>query len=388
VAEEVIVHHGASIAVSGLGRADEAFLAALVRGEFGVDADGDTVAQAQLRARLTHAFMKDDPEYFDAAAQTLDIFDLKPEDEATRTMVAGWLDEIYGARTISFGKKGRRPDAEMAWLKFRLYMLARQERPATVRSMYYRMEAAGFIPKSEAAYRLVQRTILDMRRRGIIPWRWVTDSSRRVWGRARFGDMESYAEYVASNYAKDYWLESPVNVEVWCEKDAMQGVIYPVCLDFGLDLYVSKGQSSASYLYEAAEAIKEDGRPTVIYILSDFDPAGFRIAEKIEAGLREHLPEEQELSAVRIAVSYEQVRRYNLTTREVKKNDNGAAEFIRRYGDNACELEAMRPTTVRELLAEHLHKHMSPDRLRILKLAEEEERKGLAQMHDLLGGAA
>ena len=48
----------------------------------------------------------------------------------------------------------------------------------------------------------------------------------------------------------------------------------------------------------------------------------------------------------------------------------------------------MRPTTVRELLAEHLHQHMSPDRLRILKLAEEEERKGLAQIHDLLGGAA
>ena len=387
MAEEVIVHHGASIAVSGLGEADEALLAALVRGEFGVDPEGDTFAQYMLRARMTHAFpVPEEAAYWGREALALN--EEAPDDQAIRERVSGWLDEIYGARTISFGKKGRRPDAEMAWLKFRLYMLARQERPATVRSMYYRMEAAGFIPKSEAAYRLVQRTNLDMRRRGIIPWRWVTDSSRRVWGRARFGDMESYAEYVASNYAKDYWLESPVNVEVWCEKDAMQGVIYPVCLDFGLDLYVSKGQSSASYLYEAAEAIKEDGRPTVIYILSDFDPAGFRIAEKIEAGLREHLPDEQELSAVRIAVSYEQVRQYNLTTREVKKNDNGAAEFIRRYGDNACELEAMRPTTVRELLAEHLHKHMSPDRLRILKLAEEEERKGLAQIHDLLGGAA
>jgi hypothetical protein len=387
VVEEIIVHHGASIAVSGLGEADEAFLAALVRGEFGVDHEEDTFAQYMLRARMTHAFPADEEAAY-WAREALALNEEVPDDEAIREMVSGWLDEIYGARTISFGKKGRRPDAEMAWLKFRLYMLARRERPATVRSMYYRMEAAGFIPKSEAAYRLVQRTILAMRRRGIIPWRWVTDSSRRVWGRARFGDMESYAEYVASNYAKDYWLELPVNVEVWCEKDAMQGVIYPVCLDFGLDLYVSKGQSSASYLYEAAEAIKEDGRPTVIYILSDFDPAGFRIAEKIEAGLREHLPEEQELSAVRIAVSYEQVRQYNLTTREVKKNDQGAAEFIRRYGDNACELEAMRPTTVRELLAEHLHEHMSPNKLRIMKLAEDEERKGLTQIRDLLGGAA
>jgi hypothetical protein len=184
-------------------------------------------------------------------------------------------------------------------------------------------------------------------------------------------------------------LESPVNVEVWCEKDAMQGVIAPVVLrEFGLDLYVSKGQSSASYLYEAAMGIKEDGRPTVVYILSDFDPAGFRIAEKIEAGLREHVPEEQDLKAVRVAVSYEQVLEYDLVTREVKKTHSEAAEFMREYGDVSCELEAMPPTLVRRLVTESLHEHMSPDRLRVMKLAEEEERKGLAQIHDLLGGAA
>jgi hypothetical protein len=201
--------------------------------------------------------------------------------------------------------------------------------------------------------------------------------------------MASYADHVATNYRKDYWHDSPVNIEVWCEKDAMQGVIAPVVLrEFGLDLYVSKGQSSASYLYEAAESIREDGRPTVVYILSDFDPAGFRIAEKIEAGLREHILEEQDLTARRIAVSYEQVLEYDLVTREVKKTDKGAAEFLARYGDVSCELEAMPPTTLRRLLSDHLETHMDKDRLRALKLAEEEEREGLGRLQDLLGGAA
>jgi hypothetical protein len=388
VAEDVLVHHGASITASGLGEVDEAFLAALVRGEFGVDDDEDAGPHLILRARLMHAFPMD-TEAFELGRQALGLFGVEPDDEDTRAIVDGWLDELYGARTISIGKRGRRPNAEMAWIKFRLYILAMRERPATVRSMYYRMVSASFLPKDERAYRLVQRTILDMRRQKLMPWRWITDSSRRVWGRPRFGDMESYAEYVAANYLKDYWLESPDNVEVWCEKDAMQGVIAPTVLDdFGLDLYVSKGQSSASYLYEAAQSIKEDGRPTVVYILADFDPAGFRIAEKIEAGLREHLPEEQALRAVRVAVSHEQVLRHNLVTRPVKKSDTDAAEFIRRYGDISCELEAMPPTMVRRLLTEHLHEHMSRDRLRILKLAEKEERKGLAQIHDLLGGVA
>jgi hypothetical protein len=386
--EEVIVHRGVPIRTTGLDEDDEAFLAALVRGEFGADDDQDSYAQFTLRARMAHAFPAS-PESIEIAREFLEFWDLGPDDETTRTMVSGWLQELYGARTIYIGKRGRRPAGEMAWLKFRLYILASRERPATVRSMYYRMVSSGFLPKDERAYRLVQRTILDMRRQKILPWQWITDSSRRVWGRARFGSMESYAEYVAANYRKDYWLESPVNVEVWCEKDAIQGVIGPtVYNDFGLDLFVSKGQSSASYLYEAAEAIKEDGRSTVVYIVSDFDPAGFRIAEKIETGLREHLPEHQELRAVRVAVSYEQVQRYNLVTREVKKSDTDAPEFIRRYGDISCELEAMPPSTLRRLLSEHLHEHMSPNKLRIMKLAEEEERKGLAQIHDLLGGAA
>jgi hypothetical protein len=387
VSGDVIAHHGARVTRRGLDAENEAFLAALVRGEFPPDDENDSPAQIVLRCRMQHAFATD-AERLDVARRVLEIWDLEP-DAGTKKMVGGWLEELYGARLIYFGKRGRRTSDEMAWFKFRLYILALQENPATVRGMYYRMVSAGFIPKDDRAYNLVQRTLLDMRRQGLMPWRWITDSSRQVWGRPRFGDMEAYADYVASNYRKDYWMESPVNVEVWCEKDAMQGVIAPVVLrEFGLNLYVSKGQSSASYLYEAAQSIKDDGRPTVVYILSDFDPAGFRIAERIEAGLREHVPEEQALQAVRVAVSHEQVLEYGLVTREVKKTDSGAVEFMRLYGDVSCELEAMPPTLVRRLLAERLHEHMSPGRLRIMKFAEEEERKGLAQIHDLLGGAA
>ncbi len=119
-----------------------------------------------------------------------------------------------------------------------------------------------------------------MRRNRLLPWSWITDTSRRVWGHRRFKDLNSYAKHVARNYYVDYWAKAPEQVEVWCEKDAMYGVLAPVVVEeYGLNLYVSKGQSSASYLYEASEEIREDGRPTVVYILADFDPAGFRIAE-------------------------------------------------------------------------------------------------------------
>ena len=383
-----MAHHGAALSNVNADDLLEFFLIAEIKGKIAKDDDHDTIPQLNFRCSGQHAFSTD-PEDRQIARELLDLWHLEPDDGAMVKLLAGWREELYGARLIYLGKRGRRTRAEMEWLKFRLYLLALEERPSTVRGMYYRMVSKGFLPKDDRAYNLVQQTLLRMRRDGLLPWRWITDSSRRVWRYARFGDMASYAEYVASNYRKDYWQDSPVNVEVWCEKDAMQGVIAPVVLqEFGLELHVSKGQSSASYIYEAAESIKEDGRPTVVYILSDFDPAGFRIAEKIEAGLREHVPKDQDLTAQRVAVSFEQVVGYGLVTREVKKTDANAAEFMARYGDISCELEAMPANTLRQLLREQLEGHMDKERLRMLKLAEEQEREGLGQIQDLLGGVA
>lgn len=385
---DILVHYGAPLGNVNAGDMFEFFLISEIKGKIGVDQDHDTISQLNFRCSGQHAF-SNDPEERAIGREYLTLWSLEPDDRAMVEMLDGWREQLYGARLIYLGKRGRRARAEMEWLKFRLYLLASEERPSTVRGMYYRMVSNGFLPKDDRAYNLVQQTLLRMRRDGLLPWRWITDSSRRVWRQARFGDMASYAEYVASNYRKDYWQDSPVNVEVWCEKDAMQGVIAPVVLqEFGLDLHVSKGQSSASYLYEAAESIKEDGRPTVVYILSDFDPAGFRIAEKIESGLREHVPENQKLTAHRVAVSFDQVVEYGLVTRAVKKTDTDAAAFMARYGDVSCELEAMPANTLRRLLTEQLEGHMDKERLRTLKLAEDHEREGLRGIQDLLEGVA
>ena len=316
---------------------------------------------------------------------------IEPDDELVYNLLGKWREQLFGARTILVGGRGRRPKDEMDYIRFHLYLLTAQEHPATVRSIFYRAVSKGLVPKTESGYRTVQQQLLGMRRNRLIPWSWITDTSRRVWGHRRFKDLESYAKHVARNYYVDYWAEAPHNVEVWCEKDAMYGVLAPVVVEeYGLNLYVSKGQSSASYLYEASEEIREDGRPTVVYILADFDPAGFRIAEKIEAGLREHLGDAVPITAHRVAVTYEQMRdpELDIPTREVKKSDQDAAEFIALYGDVSAELEAIPPHMLREMLQRHLKIHIEPSRLKTLKLAEEEERKGLEQLQDLIGGAA
>ncbi len=295
---------------------------------------------------------------------------------------------VYGARTIR--GRGRRTKAEIEVLREALYEIVAENEPVTVRGVFYLAETAGLVPKDDAkGYRPVQRELLKMRREGVIPWGWITDGSRSRYGHRRYGGLDSYARQVAANYRRDYWYDSAEYVEVWIEKEALRGVISPVVLDeFGLDLYVTKGQPSVSYLYDAAEDIILDRRPTYVYVLADWDPGGLRIFDRIKQELTDFVGDAADLHVRRLALTPYQVELYNLPTRPGKEKDPNAAAFKSKYGDRCVELDALPPNTMRGLVREKLESHMDSETLRGLKLAEDHEREGLRGIQDLLGGVA
>ena len=298
------------------------------------------------------------------------------------------MSDVYGARTIK--KRTRRTKAEMEALREALFNIVAENEPATVRGVFYLASSAGVVPKTEnEGYRPVQRELLKMRREGLIPWGWITDGSRSRFGYRRYGGLDSYARQVAANYRRDYWHDSEEYVEVWLEKEALRGVISPVVIEeFGLDLYVTKGQPSVSYLYDAAEDIISDGRPTHVYVLADWDPGGLRIFDRIEQELIGFVGDAAVLHVRRLALTPYHIEAYGLPTRPGKEKDPNAADFARRFGDRCVELDAMPPNTLRGLVRECLEAHMDPDFLQRLKLAEREERRGVREIQNWLGGAA
>ena len=158
--------------------------------------------------------------------------------------------------------------------------------------------------------------------------------------------------------------------------------------EFGLDLYVTKGQPSVSYLYDAAEDIISDRRPTYGYVLADWGPCGLRIFDRIKQELIGFVGDAADLHVRRLALTPYQIEVYGLPTRPGKEKDPNAADFARRYGDRCVELDAMPPNTLRSLVRERLEAHVDPAYLQRLKLAEREERRGLREIQSLLGGAA
>lgn len=283
----------------------------------------------------------------------------------------------YGSSTIRL----RRTPAELRALDAALCKIVSEVRPATVRQIFYQAVVRGLVEKDEArGYRLVQRRLLYLRGRRIVPYGWITDNVRMVRTRARWQDPEEFAREAASHYRKDYWAASSVSVEVWLEKDALAGVLFPTVVEeCGLDLYVTRGFSSVTYLQEAADSIEADGRPTYIYLLTDLDPSGLAIAESVKRELINRAamnPPEVE----RIAVTRRQVDFFRLPTRPTKQTDARAQAFIDQHGTGSVELDALPPDVLRGLVRARVEAHMDLQRLEVLKLAEREEREGLASL--------
>ena len=284
---------------------------------------------------------------------------------------------VYRSSTT---KSARRTRAEQDALDAALYNLADTYRPATVRALFYRASVAGLVPKDKTkGYRVVQRRLVALREARVIPYGWITDSARVVRRQNRWEDPEHFVEEVASFYRRDYWADSPVRVEVWLEKDALSGVLYPtVVTEWGLELFITRGFASVSYLQSAAEETRADGRPVVVYVLTDLDPSGVDIARKVAEKLPRRA-EGVEVTVSRLAVTPEQVKALTLPTRPNKTGDARAKGFEKLYSIESVELDAIPPDTLRRMVSDAIALHADPERIAQLKRIEQLERESFAE---------
>jgi hypothetical protein len=276
--------------------------------------------------------------------------------------------------------------AELARLDEALVRIVATNRPITVRGVFYRAVAEGLVPKDEAkGYRVVQRRLVKLRVEDDIPYGWITDGSRTVHGYVRYRDADEFASTVKVRYRQDYWRDADEYVEVWVEKETMVGVLKPVVIDeFGLDLYVTRGFSSLTYLQEAAEDINLEYRPVYVYVLTDFDPYGRNIADRVEEELTQRCFD-ADIHVERIAVTADQIQQYSLPTRPTKRSRRkGVTRYEASHGAVSVELDAFPPNALRGIVQERIERHMDPWRLEQMRMVEQEERQGLARL--LAGG--
>jgi hypothetical protein len=280
-------------------------------------------------------------------------------------------EEPYEASPV----RRRATKAEMEERARFLISYAEEHGPVTVRGLYYQAEVKGVpgITKDDKDYNKVQRQVLALRRAGELDYSHIADATRWMRKPRSFNGVKAALHNCAATYRKSLWNATDTYVEIWVEKDALAGVILPVTAKYDVPLMVTRGFTSETFAYEAiAERIGDD-RPYHVYYLGDFDRAGLDAARSLQEKLERFADEEAvDVQFNTLAVTEWQVRDWDLPTREPKRKSAADKNWPHSY---ACELDAISPDQLRDLVEGAINQHLSQHQLRIAKIAEGSERE-------------
>jgi hypothetical protein len=293
--------------------------------------------------------------------------------------------EVYAASAVKARRRGSRTEMKQRAEFFIRY--AREHGPVTVRGLYYQAEVHGIpgIGKDQPGYQKVQRQVLALRRQGRLAYSDIADATRWMRKSRTHDSVEDALRETARLYRKALWRDADEVVEIWAEKDALAGVIYPVTNLFDTPLMVTRGFSSETFCFEAVEAREGDSRPYHVYYLGDFDRSGRDAARSLEEKLK-RFANGKDVTIVfeQIAVTEQQIRDLDLPTREPKRGTAADRNWPFPF---ACELDAIPPDYMRALVRATIERHLPPHQFNIMRAAEESERTLIRQLVAGIGGA-
>lgn len=283
---------------------------------------------------------------------------------------------VYRAGTI---KQARATQAEMQGRECFLVDYAKTHGPLTVRGLYYQAEVRGLpgIDKGESGYRKIQAQVLKLRREGKLPDHCIADATRYMRKPRSHDGWEEALQETARLYGKSLWAENGLEVEIWLEKSALAGVIYPVTAEYDVPLMCTGGFSSETFAYEAVAALRGLDRRLVIHALYDFDRAG----QDACSSLRDKVARFGARYGVGVdfhplGLTRDQVVAGNLPTRPPKATSVADQRWPHPF---AAELDAMAPDALRALVRGAIEQHMPQDQLAHLKRVEAAERRTLEE---------
>jgi hypothetical protein len=176
--------------------------------------------------------------------------------------------------------------------------------------------------------------------------------------------LRAYLEEGKLAYRRALWDNQNAYVQVWCEKDAIAGILYDVTGPWDVPLLVVRGYTSETFAYAAAEDIKTQNKPAYAYYFGDWDKHGVQIYKDIK---RKLVYFGAHINFKRVAVMPWQITDWNLPTRPTK--DPGWGECV--------EVDAIPANKLRELAQECILSHIDQDEYLKTLRTEELERATL-----------
>lgn len=249
----------------------------------------------------------------------------------------------------------------------------------TLRQLYYQFVSRDLIENKQTEYKRLGSIINDARLAGLIDWDMIEDRTRNVRRSPSWSDPAEIVAAIAEQYKEDLWADQEFRIEVWIEKDALLGVIEPVCQRWRLPYFACRGYSSQSEQYRAGKRFAEwrdNGQVPMVLHLGDHDPSGIDMTRDNTDRLA--MFAEGDVDVRRLALNMDQVNRYKPPPNPAKESDGRSAPYIAKYGPSSWELDALDPKVIDRIIETEVKTVIDMAAWSRAKLQEDDRRETLA----------
>jgi len=251
-----------------------------------------------------------------------------------------------------------------------------QDLTLTARQLYYQFVSRDFIPNTPAEYKKLTALLTDARYAGLIDWNAIEDRGRVPETPSQWPNVQALVTSALRSYRLPRWEGQGKHVELWVEKQALAGVLWPLASRFHITLMVNKGYSSASAMYESAHRMKMADEPeNIVFYLGDHDPSGEDMVRDIEERLSEFGV--RGLFVDKLALTMEQVTRYNPPPNPAKLTDSRATAYIAKYGPQSWEVDALPPDVLSRIITDAIENEIDAGLMDAVKVREEHDKSAL-----------
>jgi len=247
----------------------------------------------------------------------------------------------------------------------------------SLRQLYYQFVARGLLDNTEANYKRLGSIISDARLAGLIDWDRIKDRGRETVENLHWSSLRERLFSAARVYREDTWQNQPNHVEVMVEKQALEGVLEPLCLKLDIPFTANKGYSSSSAMYEIGKRLYRkscDCKDIHIIYLGDHDPSGIDMTRDVADRLQ--MFAECDVNVIRCALDMDQIEEYNPPENPAKLTDSRAKGYIALYGYSSWELDALPPDALARIVEDHVD-NLRDDDLYESAVAKQNEKRAL-----------
>ena len=240
----------------------------------------------------------------------------------------------------------------------------KEYRPLTVRAIHYILLDKNVLTNTKkkdsvykndrSSYSGLSNLLTKLRINKTIKYEWIRDDGRKLYTNRGFDSAKRYIDYEVNRMFKNYYRDLQQSQKayniIFCEKETLRPILEKLTIKYGIPIAFIKGGSSLTIRHNFINDWQNSGSKRIInaMVLSDFDPAGYRIKDTLIGSLQSDFKNELKgiaLNAFHIGITPKQIAKYNLhSDLDAKESDKNFIHFVNVTNSlKAYELDSLKP---------------------------------------------